>query len=216
MTVRYANESNIPALLALQDANLLSNVSAEAQATGGFVTTPYTPDTMRRFSAAHSAFVATDDTGTVVGYAFAGAWDLYGEWAIFPFMVERLFSLPSFHGMAIAEANSFQYGPVCVAGTARGTGVPAALFAHTCAAFAPRYPMGVTFINKRNTRSLAAHQRKLGFTVIDEWDYGTESFYSLAFLTAPLPPLLRQHRHDTGKPRDNPDSDGERSERRRE
>ncbi|MBC8142528.1 MAG: GNAT family acetyltransferase [Armatimonadetes bacterium] len=185
MMVRAATETDIPALLALQDANLITNVSPEAQATGGFVTTPYTPDTMRRFFAAKTAFVAVDETGAVVGYAFAGAWDLYGEWAIFPFMVGRLLTLPAFHGTVITSGNSFQYGPVCVAESARGTGVPAALFAHVCAAFAPRFPMGVTFINKRNTRSLAAHQRKLDFEIIDEWDYGTESFYSLAFLTAP-------------------------------
>lgn len=183
MIVRPATEADIPALLALQDANLITNVSPEAQATGGFVTTPYTADTMRRFFAHDSAFVAVNDNGAVIGYAFAGAWDLYGEWAIFPFMVKRLLALPPFHGVAITGTNSFQYGPVCVAESARGTGVPAALFAHVCTHYAPRLPMGVTFINKRNTRSLAAHQRKLGFAVIDEWDYGTESFYSLAFLT---------------------------------
>ena len=182
MTVRPATEADIPALLALQDANLLTNVSPETQEAKGFVTTPYTPDTMRRFFAAKSAYVA-EQSGAVVAYAFAGAWDLYGEWAIFPYMVSRLLDLPPFHGVAVVAANSFQYGPVCVVEEARGTGVPAALFAHISQTLAPRFPLGVTFINKRNTRSLAAHQRKLGFAIVDEWKYGTESFYSLAFLT---------------------------------
>ncbi len=182
MIVRAAREGDLPALAALQDANLLTNIAPEVQSEQGFVTTPYAPDTMRLFIARSGAFVAEQD-GEVVGYAFAGAWHLYDTWPIFPYMVSRLAELPPFAGVPVIAENSFQYGPVCVAEPTRGRGVPAALFAHVRASYAPRFPLGVTFINKRNTRSLAAHQRKLGFAVIDEWSYGAESFYSLAFLT---------------------------------
>jgi hypothetical protein len=49
--------------------------------------------------------------------------------------------------------------------------------------FAPKYPLGVTFINKLNQRSFAAHNRKLGLEVVDEFEFNGNSFYTLAFLT---------------------------------
>jgi hypothetical protein len=42
----------------------------------------------------------------------------------------------------------------------------------------------VTFINKLNERSFAAHTRKLNLEIIDEFQFNGNSFYTLAFLTA--------------------------------
>ena len=49
--------------------------------------------------------------------------------------------------------------------------------------FAPKFPIGVTFINKINERSFAAHTRKLNLDIIDEFEFNGNSFYTLAFLT---------------------------------
>jgi hypothetical protein len=49
--------------------------------------------------------------------------------------------------------------------------------------FAPRFPIGVTFINKLNPRSLKAHTHKLNLKVIDEFEFKGNSYHGLAFLT---------------------------------
>jgi hypothetical protein len=41
----------------------------------------------------------------------------------------------------------------------------------------------LTFINKLNQRSFAAHTRKLNIEIIDEFELNGNSFYTLAFLT---------------------------------
>jgi hypothetical protein len=44
-----------------------------------------------------------------------------------------------------------------------------------------RFTVGVTFINKANPRSFAAHTKKLNLEVIDEFEFNGNSFYMLAF-----------------------------------
>jgi hypothetical protein len=44
-----------------------------------------------------------------------------------------------------------------------------------------RYPIGVTFINRLNPHSYYAHTKKLGMTVIDEFEFNGRPYYGLAF-----------------------------------
>jgi hypothetical protein len=48
---------------------------------------------------------------------------------------------------------------------------------------ADRYPIGVTFINKINPRSVAAHTRTLDLTIVDEFEFNHNAYYGLAFST---------------------------------
>ena len=65
--------------------------------------------------------------------------------------------------MVTAE-NSFLYGPTCIDSAFRGRGLLPAIVAAIGARYAQTREFGVCFIDVRNQRSLAAHQRKLGFT----------------------------------------------------
>jgi hypothetical protein len=47
---------------------------------------------------------------------------------------------------------------------------------------AARYPMGITFINQINQRSLNAHI-KLNLEIIDEFQFNDSLYYGLAFPT---------------------------------
>jgi hypothetical protein len=49
---------------------------------------------------------------------------------------------------------------------------------------AHRYPIMVTFINKINPRSHAAHTRKLGMEVVQEFEYNQNHYYELVCPTA--------------------------------
>ena len=57
------------------------------------------------------------------------------------------------------------------------------LFAFALQQMARRYPVLVTFVNKNNPRSYAAHTRKVGLEVIAEFEYNNNHYYEMACLT---------------------------------
>ena len=176
---RIATESDIDGILDLQAQNLYANLSADELADG-FVTTPFTRELIRSLIAQEGAFVA--ESQDIVGYLFAGGWEFYSQWEIFRLMVSGLPEL-SFQGEKIIVDRSFQYGPVCVDRSVRGSGILSKLFTTMQSSFAPKLPIGITFINKLNHRSLAAHHRKLNFEIIDEFEFNSGHFHTLAFST---------------------------------
>jgi hypothetical protein len=180
LVTRIAIEADINGILDLQAQNLYGNLATEAR-LDGFVTTPFTSDLIRLLLAQEGVFIAESDS-RIVGYILAGGWEFYVQWEIFRVMIDRLPKL-EFQGLVIETDQTFQYGPVCIDRTLRGQGVLPQLFETMQHSFAPRFPIGVTFINKLNQRSFAAHRRKLNFEVIDEFEFNQNSFYTLAFST---------------------------------
>jgi hypothetical protein len=179
--IRGAIDSDIEGILDLQSRNLYTNIAASALA-GGFVTTPFTPDLLRQLLSQSGVFIAKED-GKIGGYLLAGDWEFFSQWEIFRLMMARLPKL-KFQGEEITIDRSFQYGPICIDVTLRGSNLLPELYNLMRASFASKFPIGITFINKINQRSFAAHTRKLGLEVIDEFEFNGNSFYTLAFLTA--------------------------------
>jgi hypothetical protein len=178
--IRQAIESDLEGILDLQSRNLYANIAA-ADLAGGFVTTPFTPDLLRQLLIQAGVFVAEDDR-QIVGYVLAGDWPFFSQWEIFRLMMARLPEL-KFQGREMTVDRSFQYGPVCIDIAARGSNLLPELYELMRSSFAPKFPIGITFINKINERSFAAHTRKLDLEVIDEFEFNGNSFYTLAFLT---------------------------------
>ena len=83
----------------------------------------------------------------------------------------------------LSDTNSYQYGPICVAGEYRSSGLFERLFEYSKHQMSTRYPYMVTFINKRNPRSFAAHDKKTSLSVISEFEFNGQSFYELASST---------------------------------
>jgi hypothetical protein len=179
MIVRIAVESDIERVLQLQSLNLYSNLSP-AELAQGFVTTPITVEQIKSIMAQTGLFVV-EHKNLVIGYAYAGSWDYFAQWAIFPYMLSRLTQI-DFQGVKITTANSFQYGPVCIERAWRGSGAFPQLFQAMRSSLAANYPIGITFINQINQRSLKAH-RKLDLEIIDEFRFNDCAYYSLAFPT---------------------------------
>jgi hypothetical protein len=178
--IRQAIESDFEGILDLQSRNLYANIAATALA-GGFVTTPFTPDLLRQLLIQSGVFVAEDD-GNIIGYLLAGDWKFFSQWEIFKVMMARLPEL-KFQSRELTIDLSFQYGPVCIDVNLRGSHIFPELYALMRSSFAPKFPIGITFINKINERSFAAHTRKLDLEIIDEFEFNDNSFYTLAFLT---------------------------------
>ncbi len=167
-----ATPADFAAILALQERNHLSNLAENARGDG-FLTTYLEAYDLQTLCAQGTLFVAKSD-GELAGFAGAKDWDLSGEHAWYR-AVLALFPLP-FEGFQITAQNSFQYGPACVAAPFRGQNVLGSLIEAVKAAFRPRCECGVTFIDARNARSLAAHGRKLGFATLAELPFGELRF----------------------------------------
>jgi hypothetical protein len=181
MNYQIGNKNHVEGILALQSKYLFANMS-EDDRKNGFVTTPFTIAQIDTLLVREGVFVATLDD-KVVAYCFAASWDFFAQWAIFPYMMSRT-SLFDFQGIALTHDNSFQYGPVCFDEAVRGHDVFPNLFALMRKTMSKHYPIGGTFINQINVRSVKAHTTKLDLEIVDEFSFNNNNYYTLAFFTA--------------------------------
>ncbi|MBF0542442.1 MAG: GNAT family acetyltransferase [Nitrospirae bacterium] len=181
MLIRLGETTDILGIIKLQKANLYANLS-DLERKRGFVTIPFSETQLMELLEQRGVFVA-QERDEIVGYILAGSWDFFDKWPIFPYMVSRLKSLV-FLDQPISQGQSFEYGPICIADSYRGTGLFQKLFEEMRIEFSSRYPVGVTFINRINELSFKAHTHKLGLKIIDEFVFDGKNFYGLAFDTS--------------------------------
>ena len=155
-----------------------SNLNDEER-NNGFVTTPFTTSQIEEIIKQNGLIVACNEGNTIIAYAFAGNWKYFEQWEIFNFMVSR-FPILSFNGNEITTENSFQYGPVCIDKKYRGTGLLNLLFEDMRIELLKRYPISITFINKVNVVSKIAHTKKLGWEIVDEFEFNNNNYIGLA------------------------------------
>ena len=175
---RKGTKSDIPGILELQDQNLYGKMT-EAERANGFVTTPFVPEQIEAIIEQDGLFVA-EENGIIIAYVFAGTWAYFQQWEIFELMVSR-FPILQFKGQKITVENSFQYGPVCIAKAYRGQGVLQMIFEEMRQELVQRFPISITFINKVNVISTKAHTKKLGWVIIDEFQFNNNLYIGLAF-----------------------------------
>ncbi|HLW30707.1 MAG TPA: hypothetical protein VKX40_00490 [Aequorivita sp.] len=176
---RIGTKEDIDGILSLQEKYLYRNLS-ETERLSGFVTTPFTVGQIEEILKQNGLIVAVNEKDTIIAYAFAGSWKYFEQWEIFNFMVSRFPQL-FFQGKEITIANSFQYGPVSIEKEYRGKGVLNLIFEEMRLEFKKKYPISITFINKVNVISKIAHTRKLGWKIIDEFEYNNNTYIGLAF-----------------------------------
>ena len=163
LPVQLAQPADFADVLALQNRYHVSALAGDALAEG-FVTTTLDTQTLERMHAGRALWIARSDEGELAAYACAVEWAFYAESGF----VERVFShLPLPFGddksRVVSADNSFLYGPTCIDTKFRGQGLLPQLTAAIAARYAPTREFGVCFIDARNARSLAAHERKLSF-----------------------------------------------------
>ena len=127
-------------------------------------------------------FIAVDENNEVVAYVMSASWQFWSAWPIFAYMIEQLPSL-SYKGYQLSVDNSYQYGPVCIDKRYRGTTLLLDLFDFALKEMSKRYPVLVTFVNKANPRSYAAHSRKLKLDTICEFEFNKNQYYEMVCLT---------------------------------
>ncbi|MEA1983788.1 MAG: GNAT family acetyltransferase, partial [Campylobacterota bacterium] len=105
-------------------------------------------------------FIAVDGD-EVLAYVMAASWQFWSKWPMFAHMIKDLPNL-TYLGQMLSTDNSYQYGPICIDKSVRGSDVLKAIFDFAREEMSKRYPILVTFVNKINPRSYQAHKRKLG------------------------------------------------------
>ncbi len=152
----------------------------------GFVTTNLTDEQLRRLIEEENGVTIAKEGNNVYAFALAASWDYWKEWPLFAYMIERLEDY-QLNGVTITKENSYQYGPICIDKSVRGTGVFEKVFYASLASMKGRFPIMATFINKINPRSYAAHTRKVHTTEAGTFDFNNNNYFLMACPTDMLP-----------------------------
>jgi hypothetical protein len=182
MDYRRLEERDLPAVLALQEANLLGNLTPQ-QRGQGFLSARFSAAQFTEMAADVAVMVAADADG-IAGYLCASSLAFNRRVPLLAAMIERFPDI-QFLGRALSAQRCLIYGPVCVAGSRRGSGVLRGLYAALRAEIAGDYDAGVLFIARDNPRSLAAHADGLWMTVVGDFAFADGRYWILAFAVPP-------------------------------
>ena len=179
--LKTATLENVEEILTLHYRYQVDSIDDQDKADG-FITTAFTKEHLTRLiEDENGLFIACLDN-KIVAYAMAASWQFWSQWPMFEFMIKHLDDA-TYQAQIITVHNSYQYGPVCVDKSVRGLGVFEQVFNYSLLKMSTRYPLMVTFINKINPRSFAAHTRKTCLQVISEFDFNHNQYFKLACST---------------------------------
>lgn len=182
MKFKIAQISDIEKVLELHSKYQIDSMKEEDK-KNGFITTSFTKEQLSKLILEEQGlFIALKDD-EVVAYIMSASWQFWSMWPIFVHMIKDLPNL-KYLGQTLSVDNSYQYGPVCVDKSVRGSGVLESLFDFAREEMSKKYPILVTFINKINPRSYEAHTRKLGLEVIQEFEFNNNNYYELVYDTS--------------------------------
>ncbi len=182
MFYKVADLSDINGVLALHQRYHVNSIQAEDK-VDGFVTTAFSREQLTRLIEQEKGLFIGIKDDQVATYVMAASWHFWSAWPMFAHMMQDLPNL-QYQGYKLSIDNSYQYGPICIDKSLRGSGVLEGIFEFARQQMAERYPILVTFINKINPRSYHAHTRKLGLEVIQEFEYNNNNYYELVYDTA--------------------------------
>ena len=182
MEYKLATLEDIEATLKLHAKYQVDTIKEEDK-KDGFVTTAFTKEELTQLIEKEQGLFIAKEGDEVLAYVMAASWEFWSKWAMFAHMIEDLPNL-EYKGVRLSVENSYQYGPICIDKTLRGTAVLKEIFEFSRTHMAKRYPILVTFVNKINPRSYQAHVRKLGLEVIQEFEFGENYYWEMVYDTS--------------------------------
>lgn len=178
MEITLATMRDFDGVMGLLRANHVSNVPEEER-INGFVTTNLTDGQMEALIAKERGVTIAREGDRVLAFALAAPWEYWSVWPLFQHMIKILPEY-SFMGKPMSVEESYQYGPVCLERTVRGTGLFEEVFFASLFSMRERYPVMATFVNSINPRSYAAHSRKAGMDTLGTFDFNGNHYYLMA------------------------------------
>jgi len=182
MELKIAELSDIEGVLELHYKYQVDSIDEEDK-KDGFVTTPFTKEELSTLITQENGLFIAKKDGKVLAYVMAASWQFWSVWPMFSFMIKDLPNL-KYLGQTLSTKNSYQYGPVCIDKSVRGSGVLEKIFDFAREEMSKKFPILVTFVNKINPRSYEAHTRKLGLQVIQEFEFNNNHYYELVYDTS--------------------------------
>ncbi|WP_019612907.1 hypothetical protein [Psychromonas ossibalaenae] len=182
MELKIAELSDIEATLALHAKYQVDSID-EQDKKDGFVTTAFTKEQLTELITQEQGLFIAKQGEQVIAYVMAASWQFWSIWPMFVFMAEDLPNM-NYLGRQLSVKNSYQYGPVCIDKAFRGSGLLEKIFDFSRIEMAKRYPVLITFVNKINPRSFAAHTKKLKLDLIQEFEFNNNHYYELAYDTS--------------------------------
>lgn len=179
ITYRNAAPEDLADVGELQKRYHITTILEEDKADG-FVTTLFTYEQFLSLIREENGLAVGCDGDKIISYAMAGSWEYWSAWPLFQHMIADLPTI-EYLGRVLSTENSYQYGPVCIAGEYRGQGVLEHIFEFSRRQMASRYPVMITFINQINPRSYDAHTRKVGMDLIKTFDFNGNHYYELGY-----------------------------------
>lgn len=184
MQITQATMADFDGIRTLLKANHVDYMPQEER-INGFVTTNMTDEQLTRLIVEQNGVTIAKDGDRVLAFAFAAPWEFWKEWPFFANMISILEQY-QFRGVTLTTANTYQYGPICLDKSVRGSGTFEKVFFASLATMADRYPIMATFVNQANPRSYTAHSRKAGMDTAGTFDYNGNHYYLMACATRPV------------------------------
>jgi GNAT superfamily N-acetyltransferase len=165
-------------ILSLQERCHARTVSADVQATEGFVFAEHTLPILRRMADRSPQAIAVSD-GRVVGYGLSLPLSLQAEVpSLVPMFAQ--FEHTAYRGRPLLDHRIVVGGQVCVDRAHRGQGLLARLYAQLRGSLEPEVELCVTEIATRNHVSIRAHER-MGFETVSTYSDASEAWAIVAW-----------------------------------
>jgi hypothetical protein len=187
LVIRHATVADMPGIRALLKKYHRDTISDEDR-PGGFVTTAITDEQLTDLIEKENGVMiivrpqAAPSPDEVLAFCFAAPWEFWKSWPLFAYMIEIMPEY-EFEGKKIVVEETYQYGPICVDTSIRGTGAFADLFYASLTDFKDRFPVMITFVNSINGRSENAHNNKAHMQTIGTFDFNDNHYLMMAIRT---------------------------------
>lgn len=175
---RRAGSADYEAILKLQAANYVANLSEEDRREG-FLSAEFSRQQIVAMAEDLGVMIAVE-SGAFAGYlcAFRNEFK-HGS----PVLAEMLRSYDrvQFKGQPLGSYNSYIYGPVCVGKSYRQRGLLRGLYEAQKRDLMGQFEVGVAFVARNNPHSLQAHIVGLGMDEVGDFEVKGNIYAILAF-----------------------------------
>ena len=179
---RRAQLEDYSAILQLQSANFIANLSPEERRQG-FLSAQFSPEQTAQIAEDLGTMVALVD-GQIAGFLCAFRKEFDTGSPVIAAMLDSYDRL-RFQGKPLSSLNSYIYGPVCIAREFRGRGLLRGLYEAQIKDLAGQFDVGVAFVSRNNPHSLSAHAHGLGMVEAGDFIVKENIYATLAFRISP-------------------------------
>ncbi|MGE5306067.1 MAG: hypothetical protein ACM3TN_22395 [Alphaproteobacteria bacterium] len=175
---RHARPQDYSAILRLQRANYIANLSDEERREG-FLSAEFTPQQVAAMAEDLGTMIAVVG-GDVAGFVCAFRQEFSTGSPVIARMLET-YDFVQFDGKPLSRSNSYIYGPVCIGREYRRRGLLRGLYQSQLTDLAGQFELGVAFVARSNSHSLQAHIGGLDMTEVGEFEVKGNVYSILAF-----------------------------------